>query len=110
MTGTEEPYTHLRVGELAAIHSAITTLSVDVGRLSEKLTALDTKVVHHTQEEHKEFKETLSIVADMQKQITSIQVILSQQKGAWFALAKVAAVVIGTATLLSLLLGWIPKK
>lgn len=86
----------------AGIHAALTALSVDVGRLSERLIALDEKLVHHTRSEHEEFKEALEIVATIKNDVNAIQGVLNQQKGAWFALAKVAAVILGIAGIISL--------
>lgn len=88
--------------QTAGIHAAITALSVDVGRLSERLIALDEKLTHHTKSEHEEFKEALEIVASIKKDVNAIQGVLDHQKGAWWALAKVAAVIMGLAGLLAL--------
>lgn len=82
----------------AGLHAAITALSVDVGRLSERLIALDAKLVHHTTSEHEEFKEALEIVSTIQKDVNGIQTVLDNQKGAWVALAKIAGVILGAVT------------
>jgi hypothetical protein len=85
----------------AGIHAAITALSVDVGRLSERLIALDSKLVHHTHFEHEEFKEALQIVDSIKKDVGAIQTVLNQQQGAWWALIKVGGVILALAGLIT---------
>ena len=87
----------------AGLHTALTSLSVDVGRLSERLIALDAKLVNHTQSEHQEFKEALAIVGDIRRDVVAIQTVIHQGRGAWIAMAKLAAIlmaVIGVASTL----------
>lgn len=91
----------------AGIHAAITALSVDVGRLSERLIALDGKLTHHTKSEHEEFKEALQIVADIKKDVASIQSVLDGHKGAWWILAKLGLVLIGLITLATAVVQWL---
>lgn len=86
---------------VAGIHAALTALSVDVGRLSERLIALDAKLSYHTQTEHQEFKDALAIVSEIKDDLASLQGLMNQGKGAWLALAKLAgilAAIIAVAT------------
>ncbi len=94
----------------AGIHAAITALSVDVGRLSERLIALDSKLVHHTTSEHREFKEALEIVQGIKEDVNGIQSILDNQKGAWMALAKIAAVIAGVVTVAAAIVEFIAHR
>jgi hypothetical protein len=95
----------------ASIHSAITSLSVAVGRLDERLQSMDRALNYHTKEEHAEFRETRELAAEIKAKVdalvelegrlTLIESTQSQQRGAWLALAKIGAVFVAIVTIVS---------
>ena len=85
-----------------SIHSAMTALSVAVGRLDEQLKAMRNQLLPHTANEHKSFDETLVIVSEIKDDVAKLQSLIDQSKGAWWVLAKLAAVIFALAGLI----GW----
>ena len=91
-----------KLHHVASIHATLTALSVAVGMLEEQMKSVRDELRHHTTNGHNEMNAALQSVAEIKKDVSVLQGLVSQGKGAWWIVAKIAAgggLVIG-------LLGW----
>ena len=79
---------------VASISSTLTALAVAVGRLEEQMKAVRDDLLHHTREEHKSFNEALAVVQEIKDDVSTLQSLIDQSKGAWWLLAKFGAVLL----------------
>lgn len=63
----ETPVVH----SLASLHAAITALSVQIGKLDERLLATKEALGHHMREEHQEFRDALEQVKEVHAKVES---------------------------------------
>lgn len=75
------------------IHGTLTALAVAVGRLEEQMKAMRGDLLHHTTNEHKSFDAALEAVDEIKTDVKRLQTLVDQSHGAWWALAKLAAII-----------------
>lgn len=94
---------------IISIHTAVTALSVAVGRLEEQLKAVREDLKHHTQNEHKAFEDALEVVSEIKEDVSRLQALVDSSKGAWWLLAKLGAVLVGIVTILGAVVQYFHK-
>ena len=67
---SHDPHPHLIT--VASLQATLTQVSVQLGRLDERQTAIQASLLHHMQEEHKEFKEALAKVEKVEASVDEI--------------------------------------
>jgi hypothetical protein len=85
--------------EVVSIHTALTALSVAVGRLEEQLSHIREDLKYHTDHEHQSFNDALAVVEEIKRDVNDIQSLVDQSRGAWWLLAKFGAVLVLLVTI-----------
>lgn len=108
---SDEHYRNLPpVVTLASIQASITVLSVSVGRLEERLHAMDKGIEHHTTHEHQAFNEALETIEEIKQEVRQLSDMVQQGKGVRLALGWVAAAAASLAAGLAWMISEVIRK